>query len=111
MPHSYVWADAVYECRGYPARVVISKRSPEETGRILQHVYGHGGADMDDSAGGPYIHRFVPPPAYQQKEAFRHRLMDWIMSLTTLECYILATACVLSASILFFTVVWAWVMF
>lgn len=108
-PHSYTWADAQYECRGYPARVVISRRSEAETGRLLKHIYG--GADMGNSVGPPYAHRFVPPAEYQQKEAFRHRLMDWLMTLTPVECYILATAALLSASILLFTVVWVWVMF
>lgn len=89
-PHSYTWADAQYECRGYPARVVISRRP--EVG-VLQ------------------LNRLVPPEEYQQKEAFRHRLMDWLMTLTPVECYILATAALLSASILLFTVVWVWIMF
>ena len=106
-PHSYTWADAEYNCRGYPERVAIS-RSPE-TGRVLQHIYG--GADLDNSVGAPYVHRFVPPPEIQQKEALHHRLMDWLMTLPPAQFYILATAAVMSASILFFTVVWVWVMF
>lgn len=111
-PHSYIWADQVYECRGYPYRVVISRsrrRTDEEVGRILKYVYG--GADMDNSVGPPYIHRFVPPPAVQQKEALHHRLMDWLVDLSPLEFYSVMFAGVFIAGALLFTVVWAWVMF
>ena len=89
-PHTYTWTDAVYECRGFPARVVISRQSEVKV---------------------PQLHRLVPPPEYQQKESVGHRFMDWLMTLDERQFYILVTAGVMSAGILFFTVVWVWVMF
>lgn len=110
-PHSYIWADQVLECLGYPYRVVISRsrrRTDEEVGKILKSVYGH---EVDDGVGPPYVHRFVPPPDAQQKEALHHRLMDWLAGLSPLEFYTIMLAGVIIAATLFFTVVWSWVMF
>lgn len=103
-PHSYTWAGQEYECRGYPPRVAVFRSGD---GKLLSHVYG--GADMDSALDPPYQHRFVPAPTV--KRGLHHRLMDWLMTLTTLQCYILAAAAVFVAATLFFTVIWSWIMF
>lgn len=107
-PHSYIWADQEYDCRGYPARVVISRRTADEAGTILKAVYGDR---VETSVNPPYVHRYVPPVERQRKEPLHYRIGEWLADLTAFEFWMLIGAMGFSAAVLIGYTIYSQVVF